>query len=518
MRTRWAFTSIVLLALLGHGIGIARSTLPGADGLKFIRTAREFQLQPWTEVVRASDRHPLYPALVAFVQPACQLIWPASNLCWRIAAQFVSAAASTALLLPLFLWTRRAFGTSTALSAALLWAILPVPLRLGHEALADPLAWLAIAWILEGGTRWLESPRLSLAAAIGFASGLGYLARPEVLIATACVAAAMLFRGCSLTARNWPSRNNLASCSFLTLIAVAPILGYASVKGELSEKLSVRRIVGLSSRHDQSRPAPQPLPPGLDDPRWDFSPKEEAAASPQLPPHTAVLGILWDWADALAFAPALLTLASLCRGRARSVTAVYAVAHLAVLVRHAALLGYHSQRHVIPLVLVSIPWAAASGLAILDALARKCGWNPHRMAHCRLACACALACVGAVTPLLRPEHPTRWGHAAAGRWLATHAQADQAILDTRGWASFLADRPAYDAWHIPQALTDSRLAYIVVGVDELDASSARSSTLRSILAFAAQPVTGFPATPSQSRHDVQIYRFHPPASWEPLQP
>ena len=41
------------------------------------------------------------------------------------------------------------------------------------------------------------------------------------------------------------------------------------------------------------------------------------------------------------------------------------------------------------------------------------------------------------------------------------------MLDTRGWARFVSGHPGYDYWHVRQALTDSHLSYIVVGLDEL---------------------------------------------------
>ena len=48
---------IAVLAAILHGIGIARSSLPAQDGLKFLRVARQFHEKPWADVVRGSD-HP----------------------------------------------------------------------------------------------------------------------------------------------------------------------------------------------------------------------------------------------------------------------------------------------------------------------------------------------------------------------------------------------------------------------------------------------------------------------------
>ena len=94
----------------------------------------------------------------------------------------------------------------------------------------------------------------------------------------------------------------------------------------------------------------------------------------------------------------------------------------------------------------------------------------------RVAWATGIAGMGLVVAVLvayqlRPSHPTRWGHWAAGQWLAQHAGPGEAVLDTRGWARFVSGVPGYDYWHVRQALTDSHLSYFVVGHEDLDARS-----------------------------------------------
>ena len=89
---------------------------------------------------------------------------------------------------------------------------------------------------------------------------------------------------------------------------------------------------------------------------------------------------------------------------------------------------------------------------------------------------------------------------------------------TRGWASFASNRASYDYWHVCQALTDPYLAYVVVGADELSASSRRAATLRAILAYAARPVAAFPDDKNGGAIGVLVYRYHRPDSWEGLRP
>ena len=69
MAGRHSLLAVVLFAVILHAIAISQTILPAQDGLKFIRIAREFQTQPWADVVRGSDTHPLYPALIAVAEP-----------------------------------------------------------------------------------------------------------------------------------------------------------------------------------------------------------------------------------------------------------------------------------------------------------------------------------------------------------------------------------------------------------------------------------------------------------------
>ena len=116
------------------------------------------------------------------------------------------------------------------------------------------------------------------------------------------------------------------------------------------------------------------------------------------------------------------------------------------------------------------------------------------------------------------NHLSRWGHWAAGRWLADHAQPSELVLDTRGWARFVSGQAGYDYWHVRQALTDSHLSYIVVGLDEVDAGSARARTLNALLSYAATPLLDFPAPPGERSAGVRLYRYHRPLTWEGLVP
>jgi hypothetical protein len=196
---------------------------------------------------------------------------------------------------------------------------------------------------------------------------------------------------------------------------------------------------------------------------------------------------------------------------------VFALLFIAILVRHANSLGYLSERHALPLVLVSMPWAASGLRTVWDRATNRFHLAPRRSR--RLAAVLiAMAVVGGLAFQSRPTHPSRWGHQAAGEWLRKHAHPGDAVLDTRGWAGFLSGLPAYSYWHVRQALTDSRLRYVVVDRVDVEAKSDRARTLKALLAFAATEVAAFPARQEGGKPAVWVYRFQAPDSWEDFRP
>lgn len=518
---------IALLAALLHGVGIARSALPAQDGLKFLRVARQFHSDPWIDVVRGSDQHPLYPALIATSQPIVSAIVGPGEDSWRIAAQVVSAVASIALIFPLFALTRSLFDEATAVLAALLFVLLPLPSAVGHDTLSDPLALLAFTTAFALGESALRTRRLDSAIACGVASGLGFLARPEVAVVPFSVALAGILgavRSREIAIRYEAIRGGrrLAglSVAFLALVG-----SYTVVKGEVSEKLSLRWAAALPSAHDAPALVERSLPAGLNDPRWDFAAKEESDHPPRLGLLEAIARFVARYSEAMGYV--LVPLAAWGAWRLRAgvgarLVAVYALVFSGLLSRHAMTFGYLSARHTFSLVIVALPFASAAILAMARGVrarleARGADTPANRTIRRSLAVAAILALAVGVQ-LHRPPHPSRWGHGAAGRWLADRASAREKVLDTRGWATFVSGRPAHDYWHVRQALMDPALSYVVVGEDERTASSRRGETLRAILAYAAEPAAEFPEREGGPSVGVRVYRFRPPTDWRGMRP
>ena len=525
--------ALVLLATSLHVWSISRTLLPAQDGLKFIRVAQEFQSSSWWDAVRGADIHPLYPALVATAEPIVALFRDKGPDTWRIAAQSIAACASLGLVLVIFCLTRSLFDKRIALIAATLLALLPRAAELGHDTLADSLGlfltflgfWLAArAWRT---TDWRT------AFASGLACGFGYLARPEVILAPIAIGLTWIM---ILTApKNQRQICRILVLPVLLLAVMFVVSSYAMIKGEISEKLALRYGALLGPKAIASRTAPQLVTQGLDDQRLDFSPKEETEHIPIRNLRSSVLRISSKWWEEMCWGFAVMTGWGLVRrhhirgllpdcnlsdsnnfeGR---LLLTFTCVFLLAILRHSTNLGYLSGRHIMPLVVASVPWAAAGTFVCCRGISVKLGWNRGRVQLAGVAAA-GLAILGSIYTQMQPghlNHVSRWGHWAAGSWLARNAKPDEKVLDTRGWARFISGQPGYDYWHVRQALTDSQLAYIVVGLDELEAMSSRSMTLNALLAYSATPLADFPSSRTDPNPVVRLYRFHRPDSWKGL--
>jgi len=517
---RWLLAVAALAAVL-HGVGMARTPLPAQDGLKFLRVAREFQARPVLDVIRSSDQHPLYSAFIALAEPPLALVLGHGPLAWRLAAQGVSAVASVLLLWPLHSLARRLFGDRSADLAVFLYALLPFSNEIGHETLSDALALSFTVAALACGEATLRSRSWLAAVGCGVFAGLGFWTRPEVALVPPMVVLAGAIRW-RPWADEWALAGRLAGMAVVTGLFVG---GYAVVKGELSEKLSLRwsTALGLDS-HPSRKLAPQ-FPKGLNDPRFDFTPKEESDA-PTL--RNDVVGsarqLVREWGEGVTYLLIPVAFLGLRWGRSvegsedgKRLLLVYAVAFAAIAVRHATTLGYLSGRHALTLIVVTIPFAASGTLLWVDGFARRWRVGPILGRRLALGGLLLLAVVG-ITAQSKAGHPSRWGHLAAGSWLRDRAEPDAKVLDTRGWASFVRGVPGYDYWHVRQALSDRQLRYVVVGADELAAPSRRAATLRAMLAYAGEPVAEFSGREDGRGTGVKVYRFDPPKSWEGIKP
>ncbi len=282
MAGRHSLRAVVLFAVMIHAIAISQTLLPAQDGLKFIRIAREFRTHPWADVVRGSVVHPLYPGLIAAVEPVVALFTGEGPGAWRTAAQLVAVIASVGLILPIYGLTKLLFDRRIACVAAALAVLLPRAAELGHDTLSDSLGLLCMFVSLWLGALALRNGDWRAAAGSGLAGGFGYLARPEVILVPLAIGLTWIFG----LVRDGPARAlaRIPAMAVLLVCTLAVASSYALVKGEISEKLTVRVAASLGPHERAVRRVPQQVPAGLDDPRLGLFPegRSRSDSDPQL--------------------------------------------------------------------------------------------------------------------------------------------------------------------------------------------------------------------------------------------
>jgi hypothetical protein len=216
----------------------------------------------------------------------------------------------------------------------------------------------------------------------------------------------------------------------------------------------------------------------------------------------------------------------------------FVLIYVAAAVHVAARSGYLAPRHLLPLVVVALAWAAEGAFRSAEYGVRGAGYGVPSMSseerkqhagwfarttlrwHSALRTPhSALRAQSALTPLvvllaaaaclprtLAPLHASRLGHRDAARWLALQGEPDGTVLDTRGFTRFFSGRKTYDFEQGRLALRDPRLAYVVVERRELEYDSQRGRTLRELLSRGAVCVARFAADASHAE-TVEVYRW-----------
>ncbi|HEU0006874.1 MAG TPA: glycosyltransferase family 39 protein, partial [Terriglobia bacterium] len=166
----WEISWVVLLALALRVIAFWRFDPVAFDSAIYFEMADHVRAGHWSTVL-TYDYPPLYPFLVAAVQ------WFLQNP--ELAGVFISLTADVCVIVPLFAIARTAVGYAGAWGAVFLWAIHPLAISLGVQALTDAPTAALVAVSIWAGLHALKHRRLAWAFAAGIASGLAHMTRPE---------------------------------------------------------------------------------------------------------------------------------------------------------------------------------------------------------------------------------------------------------------------------------------------------------------------------------------------------
>lgn len=479
---RLAALAVVAIAL--HAWLISHTALTARDSLGFARQALCFanpsasppnadgRPKNTLDHIRAGEHPPGFPLAVWATDSALRLVShrpPADRV--LLATQLANAIAAVLLVIPTYLTGRMLFSRNVGFAAALMFQVLPVPLRITSDGLTEGVYLLVTAVAIALSVRAVRRPRISAFLLCGLATGASYLVRPEGLMIATGPAAVALWLGYT---RQWPRDATLARLTALFIGVALVAVPYMALIGKISNKTTTDILLNpheAPPRIYQGGPVSQRAIVGaVLFAEW-WNEERDAGKSRELWAVQAVFKEVSKGANYVVWPLAIFAILALRRRFAIEpglwVLAVLGVCNLALLMYLAARVGYVSERHTVLLTLLACQFAAA-GLPLLASAIGQILPRVERLGVRVTAAGLLVAVVaGSLPSSIKPMHANREGHRHAGLWLAAHITENDALVDPFCWAEWYAGRTLYRTSWNPDP---SRDTYVVLENEQLKGS------------------------------------------------
>ena len=509
----WLLIAILIALVLPLRLWLICNTEVAArDSIGYIRYALDFKQHSWKEVLLKYHQHPGYSLMVWWTSiPVVALAGETTPENMQLSCQLVSFFASLVLIVPMYWLGRQFFDARVAFVGTLLYQYLPISAQHLSDGISEPVYLVFLVSGLLFAVRAVRDREVWACQLCGLFTGLAYLTRPEgalILPAFGLVLIAMQI------VPSWRCTwRRFLECG-IAATTTAAVVGaiYVGATGQFSNKPATNVIL-------------QGIDPGT--PQVRLGPAQLFAATVS-PTDNANLRLAYSgWAvlaeinqgyHYFASIPALLGLCwsfnTLRRHSGFWLLTVYLAIHAAILVMLARTASYVSDRHVMILVLVG-SFQVAFGLCEFPR--RVLAWlkvEPSSSSFCSpavwygaLSIVLLTACMPKATQRL---HANRAGNHEAGRWLASHVQTGDHVVDDHAWSHFFAglvfkegDRPA-----IPPDVVPTCYVVTTRSRDPL----VEANRNQSVLAKDAKVVYAWPEQAEVEKARVVIYAQ--PRDWE----
>ena len=442
---------LLLLLLLGIGAAVkgwvwANTTVLTRDGIGFLEYASRLNQEPWGHVLRNTVQHPLYPFEILAVAKVYARFTSEPLTCydWEFCAHLANFLAGLLLVVPMYFVGKRLGGRGVGFGAALLFQVMPVPVRVTVDTLTEGTYLLFAALALWTALIGLDTRRLRWLCLAGACGGLAYLARPEGALLPMSIVLTLLGLWWLGRWEGWRKTGvALAGVSAATLLVVVP---YWWTIGGLSAKETFRHMLptmqGPSSPTSSHRtPSGRGLllasrfQPGVDGEDYDVTPLLVVREVGK----ELVKGFHY-----IVWLPACWGLALLVR-RFRAVVQdsslllilVLGMGNLLILFWLGYRAHYVSERHTMLLVMLGCWPALLAVQAGATWLAQR--WSALQGRELTLQGFTVALLVGfGLVQAVQPLHEHRLGHRYAGEWLKTHFRDGDQLIDAYGWVGFYA--------------------------------------------------------------------------------
>jgi len=373
---------LVTISAAVQGWMIARSVVPAPDSIRYVAAARRIEADGWLAVVRQGDERWLFPALVELVHSGAAQWFGEQAASWATSVQVAAALPLVLAVVPVYLASLRIAGRLAAFAGTLLFCVMTEAARLGADGLADSLHLLGFAsaiWALveavRAGELTASSDQLATSHSAtrswlflaGLASGFALLARLEGAICITAVALCLpvyLFLG--------PKGRACPQRAFIQLSCYA-----CGLLVTLLPLVAVRNAI-----HDDQpakRPSVTILSPVTDVP-VNFAAKETSVSSR----FHGLLPAIAEFAHELAAVFQYWVVGLLILGTWRparrplrpiaTFALVLSILYSIAVIQLAAQRGYLATRHLLPLVVIAMPWVGL-GIGSLARLAAEAYWR-----------------------------------------------------------------------------------------------------------------------------------------------
>jgi len=475
----------VLLAALLQAVVVAQWPVIAKDGITFIDFAKELTRYP-VATLREHDQHPGYPITVLFGHWCVRtFITSHEVLSWVYGARLVCGLCGVLGVIGVWLLSKRLFSVRVAGVAALIFAAMPLFRHNAADALSDApqiLFYVLGAWMAaEAFVRW----RYRWFLGAGLASGVAYLTRPEGLT-VAAAAAALLVWG---LLRKWRPERRVLLLSLTTLLAATAVVAvpYVILAGKLTGKKDYRKLLSEGAwgeepdwgkPPDDKKPAKNPgekpsaprppeergtgnpgnKPPAPESPKGrstakpDEGPAEEASSSAFTIFTDGVAALVRELVYGLEYPlllPLLLGLLAPGRrkpqGPPRLVVSAMAATYTALLLGLYVLDRYLDHRHLMPLVILAVPWVGSGTIYLAEKIGSALARGSQEAARRRTAVTLAILVLVLLATggrrSLRPLHKRHIPAVEAALWIGARKIPGDRILTNSYYVRFFANLP-----------------------------------------------------------------------------
>ncbi len=439
---------IILLAFAVRLYVMFHTVVIANDGVIYIEMAKLFEAGRF-ETSLIANYPPLYPIMILGMHHVIED--------WVLAGQTVSIIFSCLLLLPLYAMTRRFFNARIALLSVFFAALSPYLVRFSTDVLTEaPYIFLFITAVWLGwGAMTDNRPRLLLLS--GLCAGLAYLLRPEGIGVLLVVAAWVLLPVLQPSRRPMLQRILLVCLMGAITLAVAfPYMAYMKHETgswRLSKKKEVAVLLGIRKSNDQAvseksvATADARDPAALDSPN-NFGTEllDEATARPPAPAtltdHLYVklrvfLKMLGLFAESyhpllmfFAFLGFLLSSYALHNRRAGIYVLSFVFLYGIVLYRLLLCAYYLDRRHLVPLAVITLAWAAVGMNALVGWLGerRQRSEGGNLTLHKITAVLLVLTALVMLPKTLKPVRMPKYHQKSVGIWLKSQTHEAPVIM------------------------------------------------------------------------------------------